>query len=88
MASNKRPYTNKIIKHSRPKVKAIELESLFGNNDILCLTETKQKMEENNFSKNGKYVTSMQDVEEIQGGGLMILYKNGNILMKKIETNH
>ena len=64
-------------------MKAIELESLFGNNDILCLTETQQKMEKVNFSKNVKYVTSMRD-----GGGLMILYKNGNILMKKIETIH
>ena len=69
-------------------MKAIELESLFGNNDILCLTETQQKMEKVNFSKNVKYVTSMQDVEEKKGGGLMILYKNGNILMKKIETIH
>ena len=33
-----------------------------------------------------KYVTSMRDVEEEKGGALMILYKNGNILMKKIET--
>ena len=69
-------------------MKAIELESLFGNNDILCLTETQQKLEKINFSKIVKYVTSMRDVKEKKGGGLMILYKNGNILMKKIETIH
>ena len=92
MTSNKRPYKNLQIKllniQGLTKVKAIELESLFGNNDILCLTETQQKMEKINFSKNVKYVTSMRDVEEKKGGGLMILYKNGNILMKKIETIH
>ena len=43
---------------------------------------------ENGKVKNVKYVTSMRDVEEKKGGGLMILYKNGNILMKKIETIH
>ena len=42
-------------------MKAIELESLFGNNDILCLTETQQKLEKNYFSRN---VTSMRDVKE------------------------
>ena len=45
-------------------MKAIELESLFGNNDILCLTETQQELRKINFSKNVKYVTSMQDVKE------------------------
>ena len=30
----------------------------------------------------------MRDVKEKKGGGLMILYKNGNILIKKIETIH
>ena len=92
MTSNKRPYKNLQIKllniQGLTKVKAIELESLFWNNDILCLTEAQQKMEKVNFSKNVKYVTSMRDVEEKKGGGLMILYKNGNILMKKIETIH
>ena len=30
----------------------------------------------------------MRDVKEKKGGELLILYKNGNILMKKIETIH
>ena len=92
MTSNKRSHKKLQIKllniQGLTKVKAIELENLFGNKDILCLTETQQKLEKNNFSKNVKYVTSMRDVKEKKGGGLMILYKNGNILMKKIETIH
>ena len=92
MTSNKRSHKKLQIKllniQCLTKVKAIESESLFGNNDILCLTETRQKLEKINFSKNVKYVTSMRDVKGKKGGGLMILYKNGNILMKKIETIH
>ena len=44
------------------KVKAIELESIFGNNYILCLTETQPKMGKINVRKNVKnvkYVASM-----------------------------
>ena len=92
MTSNKRSHKKLQIKllnfQGLTKLKAIELESLFGNNDILCLTETQQKLGKKLFSKNVKYVTSMRDVKEKKSGGLMILYKNGNILMKKIETIH
>ena len=49
---------------SLTKVKAVELEHVFENNDILCLTETQQKMEKINFSKSIKYITSMRDVKE------------------------
>ena len=70
------------------KVKAVELEHLFENNDILCLTETQQKIEKISFNKSIKYITSMRDVKEKKGGGLMILYKNTNFLIKKIETIH
>ena len=45
-------------------MKAIELESVFGNNYILCLTETQQKMKKNYLSK---YVTSMRDVKKMVG---------------------
>ena len=46
------------------KVKAVELEHLFENNDILCLTETQQKIEKISFNKSIKYITSMRDVKE------------------------
>ena len=57
------------------KVKAVELEHLFENNDILCLTETEQKIEKISFIKSIKYITSMRDVKEKKVGGLKILYK-------------
>ena len=38
------------------KVKAVQLEHLYENNDILCLTDTQQKIEKNYFSKNIKYI--------------------------------
>ena len=51
MTSNKRSHKKLQIKllniQGLTKVKAIELENLFGNNDILCLTETQQKLEKN-----------------------------------------
>ena len=45
-------------------MKAVELEHLFENNDILCLTETQQKIEKISFNKSIKYITSMRDVKE------------------------
>ena len=57
-------------------MKTVELEHLFDNNDILCLTETQPKSEKISFSKSIKYITSMQDV------------KNNNFLINKIETMH
>ena len=54
-------------------MKAIEPESLFVNNDILCLTETQQKkMEKNNFSNNIKYIV-MQNVK-VQYGNSYIYF--------------
>ena len=51
MTSNKRSYRNLQIKllniQGLTKVKAIKLESLFGKNYILSLTETQQKIEKN-----------------------------------------
>ena len=68
MTPNKRSYKKLQITllniQGLTKVKAIELESLFGNNDILCLTVIQQKMEKINFSKNVRYVMSMRDVKE------------------------
>ena len=46
-------------------MKAIELVHLFENNDIMCLTETPQKIDKNNFSKNIKYITSMRNVKKV-----------------------
>ena len=40
------------------------------------------------FNKSIKYITSMRDVKEKKGGGLMILYKNKNLLVMKIGTIH
>ena len=72
------PY-KKIIKllniQGLTKVKAVELVHLFENNDILCLTETQQKIEKISFSRSIKYITYMRDAKEKKGGGLMILYK-------------
>ena len=80
---------NKLLNiHGLTKVKAVELEHLFENNDILCLTETQQKIGKISFSRSLKYITSMQDVKGKKGGGLMILCKNTNFLIKKIETIH
>ena len=50
------------------KVKAVKLEHLFENNDILCLTETQQKIEKISFSRSIKHITSMRDVKEKKGG--------------------
>ena len=53
MTSNKRSHKKLQIKlliiQGLTKVKAIELESVFGKNDILCLTETQQKLGKNFF---------------------------------------
>ena len=57
------------------KVKAVELQHLFENNDILCLAETQQKIEQIHFSKSIKYITSMRDVKEEKGGGLRFYTK-------------
>lgn len=57
------------------QVKAVEIEQLFEEHDILCLTETQQKFEKVNFSRDVGYITSMRDMQDKKGGGLMILYK-------------
>ena len=68
------------------KPKAVELETILDNNDIICLTETQQKVEKLNFSKGIKTLVNMREKHEKKGGGLMPIYKEKNVQVEIIET--
>ena len=61
MTSNKRPFVFKKIQIKL--LNAIELESLFGNNDILCLTEPQQKMKKNFSKMSNIYLTFSSNIK-------------------------
>ena len=57
------------------------------NCDILCLTETQQKIDRFEFSKGIKSIANMRKKEDKKGGGLLIMYKNINLIeLQKIPT--
>ena len=53
-------------------MKTIELESLFGNNDILSLTETQQKMGKSTLATMSN-MSRICEMSRQKGGGRMIL---------------
>ena len=46
------------------QVKAVELEEMMKTNELLCLTETQQKIEKTKLKKSTKYLTTMRTQEE------------------------
>ena len=55
-------------------------------NELLCLTETQQKIEKTKLKKSTKYLTTMRTQEETNGGGLMIKHKSNNITIEKCSA--
>jgi len=70
------------------KSKAAELVKIIEENDILCLTETQQKLDSIDFGRKIIYETSMRNCKDKKGGGLMILHRNKNIEIIKVENTH
>ena len=70
------------------QVKAVELEEMMKTNELLCLTETQQKIEKTKLKKSTKYLTTMRTQEEKKGGGLMIMHKSNNITIEKCSATN
>ena len=72
------------------KPKLAELEEMFSEQcDILCITETHQKLDKLETDKSLIRIESMRKANDKKGGGLMILYKrnSGINLSKKPSKN-
>ena len=70
------------------KPKLLELETLMRKNcDILCLTETQQKYDKLEFAQGIKNIANMRNKNDKKGGGLLIMYKNTNLIeLQKVQT--
>ena len=73
------------------QLKWCELNTVIEGDDcgkLLAITETQKKYENFNISENYKYVTSMRDMQDKRGGGLMIASRAEEIEMEKRECNN
>ena len=61
---------------------------MMKTNELLCLTETQQKIEKTKLKKSTKYLTTMRTQEEKKGGGLMIMHKSSNITIEKCSATN
>ena len=69
------------------QTKVIDIEKLLGDNCVMCLTETQEKIRKVKISDNIEVMESMREVQDRKGGGIMVLYrKNKKILMHKQES--
>ena len=68
--------------------KLIEIEGLLKNEgDIICLTETHQKIDGMIVNEKIGKLTAMRDTADKKGGGLMILHKHSkNIELEILES--
>ena len=66
------------------KPKVVELEKLLMEKcELVCLTETQQKYKKVTFSKGINTVDSMRKSTDKKGGGLLMMYKESCMNLKK-----
>ena len=70
------------------QTKAIELENMLRQNEIICLTETQQKIEKTRFKNSTGSIVTMRRKEEKKGGGLMIMYKKKHVTFEQYVTRN
>ena len=70
------------------RTKIIEIEKLINENTLLCLTETQQKLDNNIFSKGIEYEISMRSKEDRKGGGVMLIRKNKQFNIERIQRKN
>ena len=69
--------------------KFIEIENTIEKSEIYLLSETQQKIDKLKINENIINVSSMRNLNEKKGGGLMILFRRDNIFKidyEKVET--
>ncbi len=68
--------------------KMYELEKLIkSEQELLCLTETQQKIDKIKMSQNLRKLENMRQEKDRKGGGLMIIWQEGkNIELNKVDT--
>lgn len=64
-------------------LKMCEVQKLIENNTILCLTETQLKIEKIRIPENLNSYTSMRELNDKKGGGLMVLWSKGQDVKEK-----
>ena len=64
----------------------MEIETNITENKIYCLTETQQKYDRLSISQGIAKIESHRENKDKKGGGLMILYKENQTEIEKIET--
>ena len=70
------------------QTKVIEIEKLMSVSDVICLTETHEKVRKVKISDNIEVLESMREKEDKKGGGIMVMYRqNRNIMLEKQENN-
>ena len=70
------------------KAKYLEVEDILNEentNNIVCITETQQKIDKTVESKGVKKHIAMRNMDDKKGGGLMILYREEEKMELKIE---
>ena len=72
------------------KAKYLEVEDILNEentNNIICITETQQKIDKTVESKGVKKHIAMRNMDDKKGGGLMILYREEEKMELKIEKS-
>ena len=73
------------------KEKFAEIEKTFLEKElnILCMTETQLVQDKIRIDSNIEYFTAMREVNDIKGGGLMILHKKSEKMkFNKVDNEH
>ena len=71
------------------KHKLMEIEREMNKHKILCITETRQKVDGLNLSKGLLKIESHREKTDKKGGGFMVIYSCGeDIEIEKMETKH
>ena len=59
-----------------------ELEKIINSDkDIICLTETHQKIDKIELDDSLSKISAMRDLGDKKGGGLMIVHKNTTVVI-------
>ena len=67
--------------------KYLEVEQLIKEKTVLCLAETQKKIDNIRMGREITKLSSMREMEDRKGGGLMILYREEeDFYMEKQET--
>ena len=61
---------------------------MLRQNEIICLTETQQKIEKTRFKNSTGSIVTMRRKEEKKGGGLMIMYKKKHVTFEQYVTRN